>query len=191
VDKVKHRIPAKTVNFGIVYGRTGEGMFEQLGPLGWSLEDCDKLIRDWFKLYKGVDRFMKDVHQHARRYGFVTCMSGRRRLIPEVRSVHIWIRNRGLREAGNHPIQGSANDIMKKAMGQLSPLFEDMATQFYLRALLQLHDDLKVEVDTNHVVSVATTMKHVMENAWPLSIPTPVELEVGTTWGDMEEYEVT
>jgi DNA polymerase I-like protein with 3'-5' exonuclease and polymerase domains len=191
IDKVNHRIPAKTVNFGIVYGRTADGLFEQLESIGWSLEDCDKLIHDWFKLYKGVSEFMKDVWQQARRYGFVTTLSGRRRLIPEVRSTFPYIRNRGRREAGNHPIQGSANEIMKKAMHQLGFEFDEMATRFYLKPVLQLHDDLKVEVERSHMMEVAQAMKHVMETAWPLSIPTPVELEYGTNWGEMEELKVS
>jgi uracil-DNA glycosylase family 4 len=192
VDKVKHRIPAKTVNFGIVYGRTADGLFEQLGALGWSLQDCEKLIRDWFHLYKGVDAFMKNVWHQAKRYGFVQTLCGRRRLIPEVRSVHSWIRSRGLREAGNHPIQGTASDIMKRAMGTLYyEVFPELSKQFYLRPILQLHDDLKVEVSQPHLMTVAREMKFVMEHAAALTVPTPVEMEYGTNWGEMEELEVT
>jgi len=192
IDKVNHRIPAKTVNFGIVYGLTEDGLHRQLAQHGWSLEDCIKLIRDWIKLYKGVKDLMDAFWHHARRYGFIAGMSGRRRLIPEVRSYFPHIRERGKREAGNHPIQTSANDIMKKAMGRLYPVFKDLAKRFYLKALLQLHDDLKVEVDTEtkHLAQVATAMKTIMESTGKLSIPTPVDMEVGVNLGDMEEFEL-
>lgn len=190
VDKTKHRYPAKTVNFGIVYGMTADGLFEQLGQYGWTMEGCDRLIKDWFRLYRGAGEFMKQLAQQAKRYGFVTTISGRRRLIPEVRSVHPWIRNKGIREAGNHPIQGSANEIMKRAMALLWPKFQEMKTRFYIEPLLQIHDDLKVETAEDHLSEVARCLKHNMENAWKLSIPTPVDMEFGYNWGEMHEVKV-
>jgi DNA polymerase-1 len=188
VDKMEHRYPSKAVNFGIAYGLGPDGLYEQLGRYGWTLDRCEWLIREWFRIYYGAGTFMNDVWQHARRYGYVLTMHGRRRLIPEVRSAHTWIRSRGLRAAGNHPIQGSANEIMKIAMGRLTPVLGDMRKEFYVEPLIQIHDDLKLETLTAKIPEVAKAMKVIMENAVKLTVPTPVDIEVGTCWGEMNEY---
>jgi len=187
VDKLLHRRPAKVVNFGIVYGMTAAGLFEQLGQHGWSEDDCERLIKDWFKVYKGARVFMNDVWQQAKRRGFVTTMSGRRRLIPEVRSVHHWIRDKGLREAGNHPIQGSANEIMKLAMAQLWHHYKGWRKEFYIEPIVQVHDDLKWELEANRLDYVVPRIKETMESVGGLCIPTPVDMEVGVNWRDMED----
>jgi DNA polymerase-1 len=181
-DPVLHRRPSKIVNFGIVYGFTPEGLLDELEPLGYDLAGCERLIARWFKTYPGAKEFMSKMYQNARRYGFVASPSGRRCLIPEVRSALPYIRNRGLRRAGNFPIQTHAAYIMKTAMAAIDKLEFD----FYFETLIQTHDDLKFEVDLEHLTTVVPIIRSAMEGAGDLCIPTLVDMEYGFRWSAME-----
>jgi DNA polymerase-1 len=185
----KMRYSVKKVNFGIPYGITEAGLFKFLEPEGWSKQDCAKLIGDWFKEFSQVHAYMQGIYQFARRYGYVKDWAGRRRLIPEVRSAHEYVRQAGLRQAGNMPIQTGANSILKEAMRNLVPFYQALQEQgYYIHPLLPIHDDLLWEMDAAIVPWVVPCIKSIMEGAVTLSVPIVVDFKVGPRWGSMEKY---
>lgn len=187
----KQRYGVKKVNFGIPYGITILGLFKFLEPEGWDKKGCERLIDEWFENFPAVYSYMSGIHQFARRYGYVVDFCGRRRLIPEVRSVHQFVREAGLRQAGNMPIQTGANSILKEAMGQLVPIYKHLRGKgHYIAPLLPIHDDLLWEIDASILPWFVPTVKAVMENCVTLSVPLVVDFKVGTKWGSMEKYKV-
>lgn len=175
VDSTRHRIPAKTVNFAIVYGisyralasqlaqtfgflktqknkKTGEPLLseEQYQSLlrQWTEEECERFISRWFDLYPEVRHYMDLQSYRASRYGFVWDVFGRIRLVPETRSCHAWIRGAGLRQAGNMPIQSASAGQTKLVMGELNEdlaHFRSMGCEVW--PLLSMHDQIIVEAD--------------------------------------------
>jgi DNA polymerase I-like protein with 3'-5' exonuclease and polymerase domains len=108
IDKLKERYPAKTCGFLLLYGGTAAGLSEQLTALGlqgWDEDACEKLIKEWYRVYKGVDAWVKEVHSHARLFGWVDAPLGRRLWLPQVWSTIPRIREEALRVAQNHPVQ--------------------------------------------------------------------------------------
>ncbi len=193
VDKDKHRYPAKRVGFGIVYGLTGAGLQKQLLAEGiiYSQRDCDRMVDSWLKMYQGVDEYLKKIKSFARRYGYVMDMAGRRRLTPEVYSVHPRIREAGLRQAINMPIQAGAVEIIKKAMKDLTPVCKEWVGEGWIKGpLIQIHDDLIFEVREERVGEVAPVIKILMENAGELCVPTPVAQQVGVNWGELKGVKI-
>lgn len=193
VDEYKHRRPAKTCNFAVVYGITPRGLSDQLQRDGveageWSEDRCEEFIQSWFSVYKGVGAFMRDQYVGARRYGYIRSLAGRIRRIPEVKSVLPYVVRSGEREAGNHPIQGGAQDIMKMAMRDLTPVYQDVHEKHgYCRPLIQIHDDLVWEVDEEIWEWVYYLFKEIMESCIDLTIPLAVDGKVGKYWGSMEK----
>jgi DNA polymerase-1 len=157
VDKTLHRAPCKNVNFAIVYGLQPEGLFDNMAltyavagqelPSWLGIPWCEKFIDDWFRLYPGVKKYMQDMHYRARRYGLVWDRFGRIKRIPEVWSCHERIRQAGLRQAGNMPIQAVSAGLMKLAMylAQLA-LAELRSAGIWAWPLLTIHDELIIEV---------------------------------------------
>jgi len=188
-DDRKHRKPCKVLNFGMVYGMSVEGFRDQLAAMhiDWPLDECRKLMEEWFNLYKGVKRYMMEQEAYARRYGYVRF--GRIRRIPEMRSVHRWIQSQGAREAGNAPIQGKAAEVMKRAMRDLRPHY--LAFQeagWVCSPLLTIHDELLFEVSDEIVGAVVSVFSPVMENCISLSVPLKVDAKVGKVWGRLEKW---
>jgi DNA polymerase-1 len=185
----EQRYAVKTVNFGIPYGITAPGLFRFLGAKGYTKKDCSRLIDDWFNRFDKVAAYMESVRAFARRHGYVADMFGRRRLIPEVRSAHEFVREAGLRQACNLPIQSGAGGIIKEAMGQLVPFYELLQRQdLYTWPLLQIHDDLLWETLRSILPWAVPVIKEVMESCVTLSVPVIVDFKVGNTWGTMEKY---
>lgn len=154
IDKLKHRLPAKTVNFGICYGLTAEGLQAQLTFMGlpWDRDRCQGFIDSWYDLYPSVRDYMDLQRYRARRYGFVWDLFGRVRMVPEVRSIHSWIREAGLRQAGNMPIQALAAGQMKLTMGALEPWSNAHRD---VHPLMTIHDQLLVEVPEDRAEAVS------------------------------------
>ena len=166
-------------------------MYEDMGQYGWIVEKCAEFIKSWLTKFSGINALMTRYRNEARRFRAVRDFLGRMRRIPEVKSVHFWIRESGLRKAGNHPIQSGAQGIMKEAMGLLVPLLEQIrAAGYYIRVLLQIHDSLLFEMDDEILYWTIPMIRVIMENAITLSIPTPVDFKVGKRWGSMEKWEV-
>jgi DNA polymerase-1 len=133
------------------YGATVVGLLAQLALSGlfWTEEEGNDFIERWFNLYPEVHEYMDLQHYRARRYGLVWDLFGRIRLVPEVQSTHSWIRNAGLRQAGNMPIQSIAAGQMKLVMGMCEGEFERIwrEEKVWCWPLLTIHDQLIVEVD--------------------------------------------
>lgn len=192
-DEMKHRYPTKRINFGIIYGLTAIGLSKELMAAGLSecTEGwCDKFIIEWFKLRKGVRQFIDKVHTGARRNGYVQDMWRRRVLVPEIKSFFPHIREAGLRRAGNQPIQGGAQGVIKIAMKDLWPLLLDWRKEgLRIKPILQIHDDLLFEIWEADTGNLQPRIKRRMEMAVELSIPTPVNVKRGKRWGSLIKYE--
>ncbi len=183
-------ICGQTINFGVVYGMGAEGLQGALATMGlqWDLERCDRLIKEWFKLYSGVKRYMDAIHDHAKRYGYVVDMFGRRRWVPNAQSRNKRLQAEALREGGNHPIQAGAQGVIKTAMGKLRPVCQSFKTHGVVwNVLLQIHDDLVSEVSEEWVKTVCGIKVDVMERAVKLRVPVKVDPKVGKNWGEMEK----
>lgn len=193
LDPYEHRRPAKTCNFAVVYGISPQGLRDSLAREGanlsqWTLDRCEEFIKQWFGVFPGVRAYMRECELHARRYGYVKDMFGRIRRIPEVRSSLPYIVSSGIREAGNMPIQSGAQGIMKIAMAKLIPEYRRFGSR--VRPLIQVHDDVIWEVLEWVLETWVPRMVHVMEHAYRLSVPTPVDPKVGRAWGDMGDMDI-
>jgi DNA polymerase-1 len=175
---------AKTVNFGILYGMQAFGLSRDTGL---SRQEAQRFIDEYWSRLPGVRTYFDSVLQAGVTHGYVQTMAGRRRAVPDLTAANQMRRNAAERMAINMPLQGSAADIMKVAMLRLD---ERIRTEKLPAAmLLQVHDELVLEVDTNHTREVAHHVKDVMENAWKLSVPLEVEVSAGDNWNRMEEIE--
>jgi DNA polymerase-1 len=116
-------------------------------------------------------------------------MFGRRRYCPAVRSATPYLREKALREAGNMPIQAGAQGVIKVAMGKLVPVITRFREEGYIiNPLVQIHDDLLFEVEDRGIDYIVPVIQEVMENAVELSVPTPVDPEVGKNWAEMKKW---
>lgn len=171
------RSRAKAVNFGIVYGI---GAFSLSKDIGVSRKEADKYIKDYLKLYSGIDSYMKNVVENAGNDGYVTTMFGRRRYLPELASSNHNMRAFGERVARNMPIQGSAADIIKIAMIRVYDRLkkENMKSKL----ILQVHDELIVEAPEDEAEKAAELLSEEMQNAVKLSVPLTADAGIGNTW---------
>ena len=171
------RSRAKAVNFGIVYGI---GAFSLAKDIGVSRYEADKYIKEYLKLYSGIDSYMKRVVEEAKALGYVTTLFGRRRYLPELASSNHNIRAFGERVARNMPIQGTAADIIKIAMIKVHERLkkENMRS----RLILQVHDELIVEAPEDEAEKAAQLLSEEMENAVSLAVPLTADAGTGKTW---------
>lgn len=175
VDDEQRRI-AKAVNFGVVYGQTAHGLAQQLGiPRG----KAGSYIRAYFEKIPGVDRYMRELIDEAKRRGFAETILGRRRRIPELGRKGP-ARAHGERIARNTPIQGSAADILKVAMIAVDAALEPLD---WASMLLTVHDELIFECETPRVDELIDLCRPLMESAAELTVPLRVEAGSGPTWG--------
>ena len=171
------RSRAKAVNFGIVYGI---GAFSLAKDIGVSRKEADRYIKDYLKLYSGIDDYMKNTVEQAKTVGYVTTMFGRRRYLPELASSNHTLRAFGERVARNMPIQGTAADIIKIAMIKVYDRLrkENMKA----RLILQVHDELIVEAPEEEAEKAAKLISEEMQNAVQLSVPLTADAGIGKTW---------
>jgi DNA polymerase I len=172
--KHKYRLPAKTLGFAVLYGVSPLGLQKQIlnagGPF-LSEQECADYIERWFNTYPGVLRFLRLQYERVRRYGMNWTAFGRVRLIPEVKCVSRDKVNEGDREAGNHPIQGTAADLLKIDMWEL------------WRALLQVHDELIVEASAGIATEFADWGREVMRTSVRLDVPVDSSSDIAERWG--------
>lgn len=171
------RSRAKAVNFGIVYGI---GAFSLAKDIGVTRKEADKYIKDYLKLYSGIDNYMNNIVEKAKSDGYVTTMFGRRRYLPELASSNHNIRAFGERVARNMPIQGTAADIIKIAMIKVYDRLkkENMKS----RLILQVHDELIVEAPEDEAEKAAAILSEEMQNAVELSVALTADAGIGKTW---------
>lgn len=184
LDQVTARMRqlGKTINFGIAYGITDYGIAARTDL---SQTEARELIHSYFAQYAGVKAYIEQIKRTARERGYVQTLLGRRRYFPELQrdTRNVGARNAAEREAINHPIQGSAADIIKIAMVRLHD--ELHARNLKTRMILQVHDELVLESPDEEVRVVAPLIREAMEQAYPLASRLKVDVAVGQNWGEM------
>jgi DNA polymerase-1 len=175
----EQRKRAKAVNFGIVYGI---GAFSLASDLGISRAKANEYIENYLASYPGVRDYLKNVVKDAYANGYVTTPLGRRRYIPELAGQNKNLKNFGERVAMNSPIQGSAADIIKIAMINVSRKLRESG--FDARLILQVHDELLIEAKRDDADKVAKILQTEMENAVDIAVPLVAEVTVGENWFD-------
>ena len=173
------RRTAKAVNFGIVYGISSFGLADDLGI---DFKEAKSFIDNYLKTYPGIVKFMEDTKAGAYRDGFVKTLMGRKRVIEELQNKNFMIRSSGERMALNTPIQGTAADILKKAMVDIYA--EMNKRNLKSKMLLQVHDELVFNVVNEELEEVKELVRDLMENAYKLSVPLKVEIEYGSDWSE-------
>jgi len=168
---------AKAVNFGIVYG-IGEYSLSQ--DLDISVKQAKEYIESYLASYPGVSAYLRDIVKYATEHGSVDTLYGRTRYIPEIQSKNGVMRKFGERVAMNSPIQGSAADIIKIAMLNVSNRLEN--SDIDAKLILQVHDELIIEARADQAEKAAQILKEEMENAVQLPIPLTVDLSIGDRW---------
>ena len=173
----EQRAQAKTINFATLYG---QGPFALAQQLGISQADAKAFIHAYFERFSGVRCYLDEMVETAREKGYVETLLGRRRFIPELQSRNWNIRQFGERVAQNTPIQGTAADLIKKAMIDLDRVLE--ASGWGARLLLTVHDELLFEVPEDRVDDVCPVVVERMKNAITLDVPIEVDYGIGNTW---------
>lgn len=173
------RSRAKAVNFGIVYGISDFGLAKQLDV---GRKEAAGYIESYFARYTGVKKYMEDIVAKAREQGYVSTLMGRRRYLPDIRHSNFNLRSFAERTAINTPIQGTAADIMKKAMIDVERTLEQAGCKS--RILLQVHDELVLEVTEDERERVAELVRATMQAAASLEIPLLADVNFGKNWAE-------
>lgn len=170
---------AKAINFGIIYGMGPKRLSEELGI---DYQKAKEYIDRYYERYKGVARFRKKIIEFARKNGYVTTLFNRRRYLPDINSDNHRIKSEAERMAINTPIQGTAADLIKKAMinihhrlRQKNPL---------TKMIIQVHDELVFEVPEDQTEDVKKIIKEEMEGVYPLNVPLKVDINTGKDWDE-------
>ena len=150
--------------------------------VGVTPKEAKAYIENYLEKYSGVRKYMTDIVKSAKELGYVSTLFGRRRYLPELKSHNFNTRSFGERVALNMPIQGTAADIMKIAMINVSRRLS--AEGLKARLILQVHDELIVECPENEADDVSVLLREEMENAAKLSVPLVTETNVGKSWFD-------
>jgi DNA polymerase-1 len=181
LDKVSadQRRSAKAIKFGLMYGMSAFGLAKQLG-IGRG--EAQEYVNLYFERYPGVKQFMDNVRLKAREQGFVETVFGRRLYLPEINDRNVQRRQYAERSAINAPMQGTAADIIKKAMIAV----QDWLTRDKLpaRMIMQVHDELVFEVEANSIEQVRGRVIELMSQAASLKVPLQVDTGVGANWDE-------
>ena len=187
VEKVtkNQRRFAKTINFGLIYGM---GAFRLARETGLTLSEAETYVKKYFGQFPGIERYLESTRQKARTDGYVETLFGRRRYFPVFKTTMSAANRQAVqraeREAVNHPIQGTAADIIKLAMIRLHA---ELKSRYRARLLLQVHDELLLEVPEEELDEVRDLVVDLMSGAFKLDVPLKVEAETGANWLELKE----
>lgn len=184
LDKVTSdlRRAAKTLNFGVLYGMGPRAFAESTGM---PYADAQKFIREYFRDFSGIKKYIEDTKTFAIENGYVETLYGRRRYIPEIVSSNWQSRREAERMAVNHPIQGTATgDIIKIAMIRVDEWIKKEKLEDDVRLLLQVHDELVFEIKESLVKKITPRLKEIMEHVAELKVPLVVDVKIGKNWGE-------
>ncbi len=170
---------AKTINFGLIYGMSAFGLARELGI---DRAAAQRYVERYFERYPGVKRFMDETRERAREHGFVETVFGRRLYLPDIRSGNQQVRQYAERSAINAPMQGTAADIIKRAMISLDAWCGQH--QGRARLIMQVHDELVLEVPHEHLAEVREQVRRRMSEAAALRVPLRVEIGAGANWDE-------
>lgn len=171
------RRTAKAVNFGILYGISSFGLSEDLGI---DIKTAKNFIDNYLNTYPGITEYMEKEKQDAYKNGYVKTLMNRKRVIEELKSKNYMVRSGGERIALNTPIQGTASDILKKAMVEIYDKFKELGLKS--KMIIQVHDELVFNVINSELEQVSNIVKEIMENTYKLAVPLKVEIEYGSNW---------
>jgi DNA polymerase-1 len=184
VDANQRRM-AKSVNFGLLYGMSDFGLAQRLEIDRGSAR---AMTDAYFAQFPGVRGYIDRCLEEGRERGYVQTLLGRRRYMPDLASRNYAVRSAAEREATNAPLQGSAADLMKLAMVRIDRRLAEHAADAVM--ILQIHDELIFEVTRAALPAVAAMVKHEMEHALELSVPLEATLKSGSTWYEVESFDV-
>ncbi len=176
----EQRRMAKAVNFGIAYG---QGVFGLAETLGISRTESKDIIEKYFQKFKGIKEYIDSTIESAHQKKYVETLFGRRRYIAELESTNMMMKKFGERAAINAPIQGTASDLVKMAMIDLSRVIQSSTETSGLKMLLQVHDELIFEGTDSEIEENLSAIKFKMENVAKLKVPLKVNYAVGLNWG--------
>ena len=171
------RRTAKAVNFGILYGISSFGLSEDLGI---DVKTAKKFIDDYLETYPGIRDFQAKEIADAYANGYVRTLMNRKRVIEELKNKNYMIRSSGERMALNTPIQGTAADILKKAMVEIYREFNKRSLKS--KMLIQVHDELVFNVLDTELDEVSEIVRDIMENTFKIDVPLKVDIEIGNNW---------
>jgi DNA polymerase-1 len=174
-----HRRTAKVINFGLIYGMSPFGLARNLGIERGAAQ---QYVERYFQRYPGVKRFMDETRAQARACGYVETVFGRRLYLPDIRSGNPQLRQGAERAAINAPMQGTAADIIKRAMITLHEWCARPAAP--ARLIMQVHDELVFEVRREAVAEVSAAVREHMAQAAELTVPLRVEVGSGANWDE-------
>jgi DNA polymerase-1 len=175
------RYVAKTLNFGVLYGMGAYGFAEGAKV---SRKEAKIFIEEYFKNFQGVADYVKSSIAKVKKDGFVETIFGRKRFIPEINSLDPRLQRAAERMAINHPVQGTAADIIKMAMIKCGEIIKPYKNE--VKMILQVHDELLFEISQDKILELAEEIKKVMENITTLETSLRVDLETGENWGELE-----
>ena len=173
----EQRSNAKTVNFGIIYGVSAFGLSNQTDL---SRSEAKEFIDTYYATYPKLKAYMSKQVDFARDHGYVQTVLGRRRYLKDINSRNAVVRGAAERNAVNAPIQGSAADIIKIAMINIYNKLQ--AGNYKSKMLLQVHDELVFDIYKPELEAIKTLIKTEMENAYKLTVPLDVDLDIGDNW---------
>ncbi|AWQ50256.1 DNA polymerase I [Serratia marcescens] len=182
LDKVtgEQRRSAKAINFGLIYGMSAFGLARQLGiPRG----EAQRYMDLYFERYPGVLDYMERTRQQASEQGYVSTLDGRRLYLPDVRSSNAMRRKAAERAAINAPMQGTAADIIKRAMIEVDAWLQGQKKPL-VRAIMQVHDELVFEVHESVIEEASQRIRQLMEGSMTLAVPLKVDVGVGMNWDE-------
>ncbi|SMB55635.1 fused DNA polymerase I 5'-_3' exonuclease; 3'-_5' polymerase; 3'-_5' exonuclease [Serratia proteamaculans] len=182
LDKVtnEQRRSAKAINFGLIYGMSAFGLARQLGiPRG----EAQRYMDLYFERYPGVLEYMERTRQQAASQGYVSTLDGRRLYLPDVSSSNGMRRKAAERAAINAPMQGTAADIIKRAMIEVDAWLQAQEKPL-VRMIMQVHDELVFEVHESVIEESNQRIRELMENSMALAVPLKVDVGVGANWDE-------
>ncbi|MFI8622345.1 DNA polymerase I [Marinomonas sp. NPDC078689] len=175
----EQRRRAKAINFGLIYGMSAFGLAKQLGI---SRPEAAKYIQRYFERYPGVQQYMENTREGAKEKGFVETIYGRRLYLPDIRAKNAMMRQAAERTAINAPMQGSAADIIKRAMIKMHDWLAD--TDLDVKMIMQVHDELIFEVAEKDLDAAQAKITDIMQNSSKIDVPLLVEAGVGNNWDE-------
>ncbi len=178
------RYAAKEVNFGVLYGMGTHGLSWRAGIPYWQAKE---FIEKYFEQFSGVKKYLDRTVEFATKEGYSETLFGRRRYIPELASKNHQLRAAGERMAVNHPVQGTAADLMKMGMIEVHKKLHTSKYGSDVKMILQVHDELVVEVKKGLEKEVGQLLKETLENVVKLKVPVRADLKTGQNWGEMEK----
>jgi len=180
VTKAQRR-QAKAINFGIIYGQGPRGLALSAGI---AYDQAVEFINKYFEVFEGVKNYIEETIALTRELGYAETLFGRRRYLPEINAHHPQMRSSAERMAINHPVQGTAADIMKLAMINVHKRIQQEFVDGEVKMLLQVHDEIVVEAREDLVEYAMKIIQHEMETVYKLKAPIDVDIEVGDSWGE-------